>query len=118
MKLDEIIAYNKVNLERCTEKQATFIKDYMRGVKCSDTDYLFVSECMFFKYVRRVGHYELVQQPVPKYICSVLYWNKETDRCKRVHQFGFNNRNRLRNRIAALQKENKDIVCRIISINK
>ncbi len=118
MKLDEIIAHNKANLERCTKKQAIFMRDSVPYLECGGVAYLFASKCRFDKYVYKTGHYELVKQPVPKYVCSVLCWDKDTDECRCIHQFGFNNRNRLRNRIAALQKHEKDIVCRIISLNE
>ena len=118
MKLSEIIAHNKANLERCTAKQATFMREYVPFVQPSDTEYLFVSKCSFRKYVRKAGHYKFVKEPVPKYVCTILCWDKDTDKCRCIHQFGFNNRNRLRNRIAELQKNENDIVCRVISLNK
>ena len=119
MKLNEIIAYNKVNLLRCSDKQIQFMQSSVPYLDCDDNNKdLFISHCRFDKYVRKAGHYELVKQPIPKYVCSVLCWDKDTDECRCIHQFGFNNRNRLRNRIAALQKDEKDIVCRIISLNE
>lgn len=118
MKLDEIIAHNKANLQRCTEKQALFVRDSIPGLECDSIAYTFVSNHRFDKYVRKANHYELVKQPVPKYVCTVLCWDKDVDEVRCIHQFGFNNRNRLRNKLAMIQKAEEDIICRVISLNK
>lgn len=118
MKLNEIIAHNKANLERCTEKQANCMRNNMPGLdEDSDTKNKFISHCRFDRYVRKAGHYELVKGRVPKYVCTCLCWSKDYDSCRCFIQFGFNNRNRLRNRLQHIQKNNDDIVCRVISIN-
>ena len=121
MKLNEITAHNKVNLQRCSTKQIQFIQSSIHYLDCDDSNRdLFLSHCRFDKYVRNKNGkgYTLKQGKRCKYVCSVLCWDKDTDECRCIHQFGFNNRNRLRNRIAALQKNNKDIACRIISLNE
>ena len=68
MKLSEITAHNKANLERCTVRQAIFMRESVLYLDCGCTKYLFFSKCRFDKYVRKAGHYELVTQPVPKYM--------------------------------------------------
>lgn len=118
MELNDVIAHNKANIERCTEKQVAFIKDSIPGLEHDDVEYMFTSNYRFDKYVYRKGHYELIKQPVPKYVCTVLCWDNDVDEVRYIYRFGFNNRSRLRNKIAAMQKEEKDIVCRIISLNK
>lgn len=106
MKLNEIIAHNKANLERCTEKQANYMRNNMPGLnEDKDTKFFFISY-----HKNNPGKFY-------RYTCTCLCWSKEYDSCRCFIQFGFNNRNRLRNRLQNLQKNNDDIVCRVISIN-
>ena len=120
MKLNEIIAHNKANLERCTKKQADCMRNNMPGLdEDKDTKFLFNSHQNFGGYVRNKNGkgYTYVPGKPYKYVCTCLCWSKDYDSCRCFIQFGFNNRNRLRNRLQNVQKNNDDIVCRIISIN-
>ena len=119
MSIQEIMDHNKVNMSRLTAKQLTCLLNDVPGLE-PEPDHMFKSKIRFDKYVRVAGTsvYELRKGKPDKYACTLILWDKETNDLYSILQFGFNNRNRLRNRLQALQKQWDNIVCRIISINE
>ena len=119
MSIQEIRDHNKVNMSRLTAKQLTCLLYDVPGLE-PEPDHMFKSKIRFDKYVRVAGTgvYELRKGKPDKYACTLILWDKETNDLYSILQFGFSNRNRLRNRLQALQKQWGNIVCRIISINE
>lgn len=119
MSIQEIKDHNKVNLDRCSSKQRYYALKEVPGLEYVEPN-LFKSKIRFDKYVRIAGTgvCELRKGKPDKYACTLILWDKETNDLYSILQFGFNNRNRLRNRLQALQKQWDNIVCRIISINE
>lgn len=121
MKLNEIIEHNKVNLERCTAKQADCMRNGLSDLREDEnTKFLFKSCQKFGGFIRNKNGKGWTYQPgkIYKYVCTCLCWDKESDTPRCFVQFGFNNRNLLRNKLQSIQKNNSDIVCRIISIHE
>lgn len=119
MSIQEIKDHNKVNMNRLTTKQLECLLNDVPGLEPM-SDHLFKSKIRFDRYVRVAGKgvYELRKGKPDKYACTLILWDKETNDLYSILQFGFSNRNRLRNRLQALQKQWDNIVCRIISINE
>ena len=105
MSIQEIKDHNKVNMSRLTAKQLTCLLNDVPGLE-PKPDHMFKS-----KFVLNKNH-------IDRYACTLILWDKETNDLYSILQFGFSNRNRLRNRLQALQKQWDNIVCRIISINE
>lgn len=119
MSIQEIKDHNKVNMDRLTTKQLACLLNDVPGLEPMP-DHTFKSKIRFDKYVRVAGTgvYELRKGKPDKYACTLILWDKETNDLYSIIQFGFSNRNRLRNILQALQKQWDNIVCRIISINE
>lgn len=119
MSIQEIKDHNKVNMSRLTAKQLNCLLNSVPGLE-PESDHLFKSKIRFDRYVRVAGQgvYELRKGKPDKYACTLILWDKETNDLYSILQFGFSNRNRLRNRLQALQKQWDNVVCRIISINE
>lgn len=105
MLVQEIKDHNKVNLDRCSSKQRYYALKEVPGLE-------YVEPNMF------KSRYRFSNSHADKYVCTLILWDKETNDLYSIIQFGFSNRNRLRNRLQALQKQWDNIVCRIISINE
>lgn len=108
MKKREIIDYNKVNLEglSSTERE-TILEDYTEL-----EPYYYKCNIQFHWYKKIPGGMEAVPCKPTKYTCTVLASDGT------MWQFGFSNRNRLRNRIKHIQSINGYVIAKVIAIQE
>ena len=108
MKKQEIIDYNKVNLEKLSDDdRKTIINDYTEI-----EPYYFKGSINFHWYKQTPNGWEEVPHKQSKYSCTVLASDGS------MWQFGFNNRNRLRNIIKKVQSINDNILAKVIAIQE
>lgn len=108
MRKQEIINYNRVNLEKLSDDdRKTILYDY------TETEpYYYKGNLDLFWYKRMPGG-EYVRVPCnSKYTCTVLASDGN------MWQFGFSNRNRLRNRIKHIQFINDNVIAKVIAIQE
>ena len=108
MRKQEIIDYNKVNLEKLSDDdRKTIINDYTEI-----EPYYFKGSINFHWYKQTPNGWEEVPHKQSKYSCTVLASDGS------MWQFGFNNRNRLRNIIKKVQSINDNILAKVIAIQE
>lgn len=109
MRKQEIIDYNKVNLEKLSDDdRKTILADY------TETEpYYFKSNLDLCGYKRMPGG-EYVRVPCKhiRYTCTVLASDGS------MWQFGFSNRNRLRNKIKHIQSVHDNVIAKVIAIQE
>lgn len=109
MKKQEIIDYNKVNLEKLSSTD--------RGLILSDyteiEPYYFKGNLHFHWYKRLPsGEYESYTCKPTKYTCTIIASDGS------MWQFGFNNRNRLRNKVKQIQAVHDNVIAKVIAIQE
>lgn len=108
MRKQEIIGYNKVNLEDLSSTdRETILNDYTEL-----EPYYYKCNIQFHWYKKVPGGTEVIPCKPTKYICTVLSSDGN------MWQFGFDNRNRLRNRIKQVQSINEHILAKVIAIRE
>lgn len=108
MRKQEIIDYNKVNLEKLSDNdRKTILNDYTEI-----EPYYFKGSLKFNWYKQTPNGWEEVPHKQSKYSCTVLASDGS------MWQFGFNNRNRLRNIIKKVQSINDNILAKVIAIQE
>lgn len=108
MKKQEIIDYNSVNLEKLSEENRKLIlSDYVEI-----EPYYYKGNIHFHWYKRVPGGWEPQVCKRTKYTCTVIAEDGS------MWQFGFNNRNRLRNRIKHIQAVNDNVIAKVIAIQE
>lgn len=107
MRKQEIIDYNKVNLEKLSTKDLeAILSDYIEI-----EPYYFKGNLHFHQYKRLPsGEYESHTCKPTKYSCTVLASDGN------MWQFGFNNRNRLRHKVKHIQAINSNVIAKVIAI--
>ena len=109
MRKQEIIDYNKVNLEKLSDDdRKTILNDY------TETEPYYYKGNLDLSWYNRMPGGEYVRVPCKhtKYTCTVLASDGN------MWQFGFNNRNRLRNKIKHIQSINDNIIAKVIAIQE
>lgn len=109
MKKQEIIDYNKANLEKLsTEDRGLILNDY------TEIELYYFKGNLHFHWYKRLpnGEYEQCTCKPTKYTCTVIASDGS------MWQFGFNNRNRLRNRIKHIQAVNTNVIAKVIAIQE
>lgn len=115
MRKQEIIDYNKVNLEKLSEDdRKTILYDY------TETEPYYFKGNLDLSWYNRMpgGEYVLVPckhtkyTKYTKYTCTVLASDGN------MWQFGFSNRSRLRNIIKKIQSINDNIIAKVIAIQE
>ena len=108
MRKQEIIDYNKVNLEKLSDDDhKTILADYTEI-----EPYYFKGNLQFNWYKQTLNGWEKMPCKSTKYSCTVLASDGN------MWQFGFNNRNRLRNKIKHIQSINDNIIAKVIAIQE
>jgi hypothetical protein len=109
MKKQEIIDYNKVNLEKLSaEERELILSDYTEI-----EPYYFKGNLHFHWYTRlSSGEYESHTCKPTKYTCTIIASDGS------MWQFGFNNRNRLRNKVKQIQAVNENVIAKVIAIQE
>ena len=109
MKKQEIIDYNKVNLEKLSENDRKTILDDYTEIE----PYYFKGNLHFHWYKRLPGgEYESHTYKPTKYTCTILASDGS------MWQFGFNNRNRLRNKVKQIQAVNDNVIAKVIALQE
>lgn len=108
MKKQEIIDYNKVNIEKLSDNDREVLLDDYTEIE----PYYFKGNLHFHWYKRVPGGWEPQVCKPTKYTCTVLASDGS------MWQFGFDNRNRLRNRIKKIQSINSNIIAKVIAIQE
>ena len=109
MRKQEIINYNKVNLEQLsTEDHEAILNDYTEI-----EPYYFKGNLKFSWYKQTPNGWEEVPpHKQSKYSCTILASDGS------MWQFGFNNRNRLRNKVKQIQSINANVIAKVIAIQE
>lgn len=109
MKKQEIVDYNKVNIEGLSnEDRELVLNDY------SEIEPYYYSGNLHFHWYKRLpnGKYEQHTCKPTKYSCTIIANDGS------MWQFGFNNRNRLRNRVKQIQAVNDNVIAKVIAIQE
>ena len=109
MRKQEIIDYNRVNLEKLSDDdRGIILNDY------TETEpYYFKGNLDLCGYKRMPGgEYVRVPYKYTRYTCTVLASDGN------MWQFGFSNRSRLRNIIKKIQSINDNIIAKVIAIQE
>lgn len=109
MKKQEIIDYNKVNLEKLSDDNRKLIlNDY------TEIEPYYYKGNLHFHWYKRLpdGKYEQHTCKPTKYTCTILADDGS------MWQFGFNNRNRLRNRVKYIQANSDNVIAKVIAIQE
>ncbi len=109
MKKQEIIDYNKVNLEKLSENdRKTILDDY------TEIEPYYFKGNLHFHWYKRLPGGEYVQHTckLTKYTCTILASDGS------MWQFGFNNRNRLRNKVKQIQAVHDNVLAKVIAIQE
>lgn len=107
MKKQEIIDYNKVNLEKLSDDdRGCILSDY------TEIEPYYFKGNLHFHWYKRLPGGEYVQHTCKhtKYTCTILASDGS------MWQFGFNNRNRLRNKVKQIQAINSNVIAKVIAI--
>lgn len=108
MKKQEIISFNHVNLFGLSkENRELILNDYIEI-----EPYYFKGNLHFHWYKKVPGGWEPQVCKRTKYTCTVIASDGS------MWQFGFDNRNRLRNRVKKIQSINDNIIAKVIAIQE
>lgn len=108
MKKQEIVDYNKANLEKLsTEDRGLILSDYTEI-----EPYYFKGNIDFHWYKKVPGGWEPHVCKRTKYTCTILQDDGS------MYQFGFSNRNRLLNKIKHIQSLTGNIIAKVIAIQE
>ena len=108
MRKQEIIDYNRVNLEKLSEENRKLVlNDYVEI-----EPYYYKGNLHFHWYKKTPGGWEQITCKPTKYSCTVIAEDGS------MWQFGFDNRNRLRNRIKMIQTINDNVIAKVIAIQE
>lgn len=108
MNKQKIIDYNRVNLEKLSDDdRKTILSDYAEV-----EPYYYKGMLHFHWYKRSPDGWEQQTCKPTKYSCTVLASDGS------MWQFGFSNRNRLRNRIKKIQSISDNVIAKVIAIQE